>query len=177
MINQTETTYPFITELLALNTSEILGVCGIIASVGVGILVWKLDSRRKDKTEEIHKRIIRNNMTELNEIVTQIILDVNELEKDEEAVSHRLNKYLIRNFSNIEFMMNNIKIHQAQCSKLNTKEEEDVDNTLKVMRWILDKYCPQDIPEERRVNRWRQYNPELKTQATRLLDAVADFSN
>jgi hypothetical protein len=157
--------------------SEILGILGIIASIIVGLTVYRLDRKREDKADKNHKKIIDRHMDELNNIVSHIILDINELEINEVAVSERLNKFLIRKYSYIEFLINNIKLHELQCTKLSDDETEDIKNTVSVAQWILEKYCPQDIPEERRVNLWKKYNPDLKTKASTLSKSVTRFAS
>ena len=150
---------------------------GIIATGIVALFIFLLDKRRRNNIEKTHKKIIETNIQELNEIVTQIILDVNELEINEEGTSHHLNKFLIRNYSHIEFLINNIKLHHTQCTKLSNDEEVAIEKTVNALKWILDKYCPQDVPEHRRVNLWSEPSIELKTNAKALVKAVSTFTN
>ena len=175
MVNGTENSYGFFGDI-GMNSTD-LAIVGIIVSVVVGLLVFGLDVRRNHRIDKDHKKIIKSNMDELQEIVTQMMLDVNELEKDEEMISERLNKFLIRNYNQIEFIINNIKVHHAQCSKLSDKEEQNISNTMKVTRWILDKYSPQDVPEEKRANLWKRHTTELKSQATILSNSITNFIN
>lgn len=159
------------------DTNLIVGIIGICATIVVACVVVCLDKKRRDNIEKIHKKIISNDMSELNEIVTYIILDINELETDEEGVSNHLNKFLIKNYSHIEFLISNIKLHHTQCSRLSNDEESSIKKALAMIRWILDKYCPQDVPESRRVNLWKEPSMMLKTNAKILSKAISTFTS
>ncbi|MCH7561697.1 MAG: hypothetical protein IIC67_10110 [Thaumarchaeota archaeon] len=160
-----------------IDSNLFVGIVGIGATGIVALLIFLLDKKRRDNIEKTHKKIIASDMHELNEIVTHIILDVNDLETDEEAVSNHLNKFLIRNYSHIEFLMNNIKLHHTQCNKLSNDEELSIKKTIDTIKWILEKYCPQDVPEHRRANLWKEPSIELKANAQTLVKAVSAFTN
>jgi hypothetical protein len=176
-MNGTETYYHLLGTSIALTLSDILTIIGIITSIGVGILFYTLDWRRRTGADSNHKKIIRSHMNELKDIFSHILLDVDKLEEDEIGVSERLNHFLIGKYEHIEYLIDNIKINKIQCSKLSEEEEKDIVDTLKVSQWLLEEYCPQDVSEQRRVSLWKRYNPQLKENARTLAKSVEHFAN
>ncbi|RJQ26195.1 hypothetical protein C4565_07270 [Candidatus Parcubacteria bacterium] len=156
---------------------EDLAYVGIGVSIAVGGSFAFLDWRRRVSISNNHKKIICHHMNELEGIFARIMIDFNRLDEDEDGISERLNHYLIGKYRHIEYLIDNIKLNKIQCSKLSKDEESDIENTLKVSQWLLDEYCPQDIPEKYRVSLWRKYNPKLKENATILAHSVKHFAN
>lgn len=176
-MNGTETYYQVGGASNTLTFSDDLAIISIVVSVGVGVLFYLLDWRRRVNLDKNHKKVICSHMNELKDIFSKILLDVDKLEEDEVGVSERLNHFLVGKYRHIEYLIDNIKINKIQCSKLSEKEEEDIANTLKVSQWLLEEYCPQDVPEQRRVSLWRRYDTNLKENASILAQSVQHFAN
>lgn len=160
-----------------LSVEEYWGYVGILSSIAIGVLFASLDMLRRRSVNNNHKKIICHHMNELEDIFARIMIDFNKLEEDEIGVSERLNHYLIGKYRHVEYLIDNIKLNKIQCSKLSKDEEKDIQNILSISQWLLDEYCPQDIPEQRRVSLWRHYNSKLKTNATILAKSVQNFAN
>lgn len=92
-----------------------------------------------------------------------------------EGNSERLNKYMIRNYSRIEHIINNIEIHYAQRTKMSDNEKSAIDELIESSRIILDTYCPQDIPESRRINLWKDPT-KFREHNRKIVKAVSMFA-
>lgn len=132
--------------------------------------------KRKKDIDKSHKKVIRNQMDELEHIFARILVDINRIEEDEIGIAESLNHYLTGEYDNIRFLINNIKLHQVQCSKLKESESRDIQNTVDVAQWLLKKYCPQDVSDIRRIGLWRNRDPELKEQAKLLSTSIKNFN-
>ena len=162
---------------VTLSQSDLLAYIGIGISIGVGVLFPIFDLKRRHDQDKNHKKVICDHMNELEDIFSRITIDCDRLEEDEEGIPERLNHYLIGKYRHIEYLINNIKLNKLQCSKLSKSEKEDIENTLRISQWLLEEYCPQDVPEHRRVVYWRSYNPQLKENAETLAKSIKHFAN
>lgn len=150
---------------------------GTKAMLGGGIagIVYLFDRRRRNSADDAHKKIIENNVVKLKDIYTQAALDLNDAETDMDGKSERLNKYMIRNYFRIEYTINNIEIHCAQRTKIPDSEKSAIEELVESSRTILEVYCPQDMPESRRANLWK--NPaRFHEHNKKIVEAVSAFT-
>ena len=150
-----------------IDAGTLLGIMGIATSASVGLLMWNLDKRRRNESDVIHRTVIRANIGELNEIVTELMLEVRTLEtSDERAVAEELDDLLVRNRSRMEAAMSEIRFRQAHVLKPTSQERKNVEAALCAVRWILDTYCRDDVPLDRRPNLWSGEHDTLHHKAT-----------
>ena len=130
-------------------------VISITASILIVGTMLYLDYRRNRAVANGHRKAIAFSILDLNTIITQIMLNVDDLDRDDtEAVSDRLNQFLTKNYNHIEYQIININMHSAMF-KMSEQEKKDMEKAVSISRWILDTYCPLSIPAERRSSIWK----------------------
>ena len=147
-------------------------------SVGLASFIYYLDRRRAKLTDKGHKSVIAKCMTDLDEMVTQILLDVKDLDtyESDEMIPERLSQYLARNYKRAEFIISTIEVHGAMCTTLSGREKEDVMTTVQFTRWLLDNYHPQGVREEARPNVWTRHpSDKLRERAREMHACVSRF--
>lgn len=148
------------------DVGTLLGIMGIVTSVSVGLFMWKLDKRRRSESDASHRTVIRTNISELHEMVTELMLEVRTLETgDERAVAEELDGLLVRNRSRMEAAMSEIRFRQAHVLEPPSQERKNVETVLSAVRWILDTYCRDDVPPDRRSNLWSGGHDALQRKA------------
>ena len=148
------------------------------ASAGLALLIYGLDRRRARLTDRGHKSVIAKSMADLDEMVTQILLDVKDLDtyESDEMIPERLSQYLARNYRRAEFIIGTIEVHSAMCTTLSDEEKKDVTTTVRFTRWLLDNYHPQDVREEARPNVWTRHpSDKLRERAREMHACVSRF--
>ena len=153
---------------------------GIAADVILGasltIIMLGIDRRRRNGTENAHKQIINDNAHKLYDIYAQVALDVGEIDTDEEGISERLSKYMDRNYSRIEYAINNIETHHAQRTKVSRLDKAALDKLIESSREILNIYCPMDIPESRRASLWKNQT-KFHEQHKKMTEVASRFDS
>ena len=150
----------------------------IVVSAGLASLIYGLDRHRTSRTDKGHKSVIAKSMADLDEMVTQILLDVKDLDmyESDEMIPERLSQYLARNYKRAEFIISTIEVHSAMCTTLSDRDKGDVATTVQFTRWLLDSYHPQDIREEARPKVWTRHPSErLRERAREMHACVARF--
>ncbi len=61
--------------------------------------------------------------------------------------------------------MNEIRGRQAHILKPARLERENIDGALGAAKRILQTYCPDDVPRERRPDLWKTYRKALRRNA------------
>lgn len=156
-----------------------LPVITVAISGGIALLVYHLDRRRARLTDRGHKRAIGRSMEDLNEMVTQVMLGVGDLDvrESDEMIPERLSQYLARNYKRAEFLIGTIGVHGAMCTTLSDQEKKDIETTMRFARWLLDNYHPQDVLEETRHRVWTRHPPgRLKERAREMRVCVRRFT-
>lgn len=99
-------------------------------------------------------------------IVSEIMLNVRDMETDDDGVvEERLDGFLTRNRHRMESIMNEIRGRQAHILKPARLEREKIDGALGAAKWILETYCPDDVPRERRPNLRKTHRKALRRNA------------
>ena len=127
-----------------------------VLGVSLAALVLWVDRRRRNRVEEVHRKIIKDNADRLIRIYALAASDVDKIETDEEAISERLSKYMERNYSLIEHAMNNMEIYRAHRTGMTDAEKSNIDQVIGASRSILDEYCRRDISASSRVSLWNK---------------------
>jgi len=144
-----------------------LGIVGICVSVFTAGLVYGFDRRRRSEEDAGHRAVINTNIGELHNIVVEIMLDVQDMETDDDGVvAERLDSFLTRNRYRVESIVNEIRGRQAHIRKPGSQEQEKIEKMLKSVKWILDTYCPDDVPRERWPSLWKKQHKTLEQNAT-----------
>ena len=150
----------------------------IVASLLLALLIYYIDRRRARLTDKGHKSVIARSMADLDGMVTQILLDVKDLDTYEPDVMipERLSQYLARNYKRAEFIISTIEVHSAMCTTLSDREKGDVETTVRFTRWLLDNYYPQDVREEARPGVWTRHpSDKLRERAREMHACVSRF--
>ena len=153
-------------------------VIAIAASVLLALFVYFLDRRRARLMDKNHRGVIARSMADLDGMVTQILLDVRDLDtrEDDEMIPERLSQYLARNYRRAEFIIGTIEVHSAMCTTLSGREKVDVETTVRFTRWLLDNYHPQDVGEEARPRVWTRHpSDKLRERAREMHACVSRF--
>ena len=148
------------------------------AFAGLASFVYYLDRRRAGLADRGHRAAIARSMADLDEMVTQILLDVKDLDtyESDEMIPERLSQYLARNYRRAESMIGAIEVHGAMCTTLSRREKEDVQTTVRFTRWLLDNYHPQGVREEARPNVWTRHpSDRLRERAREMHACVSRF--
>lgn len=148
------------------------------AFAGLASFVYCLDRRRARLADRGHRDAIARSMADLDEMVTQILLDVKDLDtyESDEMIPERLSQYLARNYGRAESIIGAIEMHGAMCTALSDREREDLRTTARFVRWLLDSYHPQDVREEARHLVWTRYPSErLRERAREMHACVSRF--
>lgn len=153
-------------------------VVAICAFAGLASFAYYLDRRRAGLADRGHRDAIARSMADLDEMVTQVLLDVKDLDTHEsdEMMPERLSQYLARNYRRAESIIGAIEMHGAMCAALSDREREDVRTTARFVRWLLDSYHPQDVREEARPLVWTRYpSDRLRERAREMHACVSRF--
>ena len=148
------------------------------AFAGLASFVYYLDRRRARLADRGHRDAIARSMADLDEMVTQVLLDVKDLDtyESDEMIPERLSQYLARNYRRAEFIISTIEVHSAMCTTLSDEEKNDVTTTVQFTRWLLDNYHPQDVREEARPNVWTRHpSNKLRERAREMHASVSRF--
>ena len=150
-----------------ISAEMVLGIVGICVSVFTAGLVYWFDRRRRNEADAGHRAVIHTNIGELHNIVIEIMLDVQDMETDDEGVvAERLDGFLTRNRYRVESIVNEIRGRQAHIRNPARHEQEKIEKMLKSVKWILDTYCPDDVPRERWPSLWKKQHKALEKNAT-----------
>ena len=150
----------------------------IAASAALALFVYYVDRRRAGLADRGHKGVIARSMADLDGMVTQILLDVKDLDtyESDEMIPERLSQYLARNYRRAESMAGAIEMHGAMCTTLSDREKKDVETTVRFTRWLLDNYHPQGAREEARPGVWTKHpSDRLRERAREMHACVSRF--
>ena len=143
----------------------------IIIGASIAVLVWVLDMRRRKDAKNAHKKIIKMDLGEINNIIEYITFNVRDMEKDTDGTSSKLNQHMARHHIRMESLIQDMQIQHAHCDKLKPDEEEMIKNAIKSARWILDNYYRQDIPEPQRERVWVEPYDKLHNHVKAIIQA------
>ena len=153
--------------MIYMSAEIVLGAVGTAISAGVAFLVYWFDRRRRNEADAGHRAVIHANLRELHGMVVQIMLNVRDMETDDEGVvAERLDDFLTGKRSRMEGLIDEIRWRQAHILKPAHQERENIGRGLAAVRWILDTYCPDNVPRANRPNLWKRQHKTLRQNAT-----------
>jgi len=157
--------------------SLVVAVLGIIFTGILAIWVKKLDSnqrKRDQKRYEIstkrHTKVLLENIIK---IVTMSSGDTEIPDKMElENRTQELKKFVKRNGDYLNRVVQDAEFSLALWLDVKPEEKKDIENLISLIRWILEKYLPQEEEsEETQQRKWVSKYSELEKRKNQILES------
>lgn len=156
--------------------SIVIGIIGITFSGLIAVWVRKLDSnqrKRDQKSYEIsttsHVKILVDNIVRIVELSGGDNDFPDELELKNRT--HELRKYVEKNNERIGKVAQDAEFALALWLDVPENKKRETEEIISLIRWLLDKYLPQDDESmETQQRRWQTKFPELESRKNQILE-------
>jgi len=139
----------FIDWLLAELTINFWSVLSITVSVGVGILVFTLDKKRRNREEKHAKKIVVENLSEGSNLFVKLTKTARRpsSEEMEAEVLAEIDYFFQENHEKIRDIIRFTRIYLSEWKNLSSEDKAQVELSLKDLYWLLTDYYPMYKPD------------------------------